>query len=110
MEDGNGVADVDVDDVGGDDVDDFEVDGVDVGDEFREEEVVRRHKGPSPKSLDSDENSKPEHTLFCRELRFVAIYALFCWRSLGKRMPFWIKNSIAWARSTLLHGIYCIFY
>ena len=33
--------------------------------------------GPPPKSLDSDENFKPEHTLFCRELRFVAIYALF---------------------------------
>ena len=27
--------------------------------------------------LDSDENFKPEHMLFCRELRFVAIYALF---------------------------------
>ena len=35
------------------------------------------HGGPPPKSLDSDENFKPEHTLFCRELRFVAIYALF---------------------------------
>ena len=59
LEDGNGVADVDVDDVGGDDVDDFEVDGVDVGDEFREAEVVQRHKGPSPKSLNSYENFKP---------------------------------------------------
>ena len=29
------------------------------------------------RSLDSDENFKPEHTLFCRKLRFVAIYALF---------------------------------
>ena len=36
-------------------------------------EVVRGHGGPPPKSLDSDENFKPEHTLFCRELRFVAI-------------------------------------
>ena len=87
LEDGNGVSDVDVDDVGGDDVDDFEVDGVDVGDEFREEEVVRRHKGPSPKSLDSDENSKLEHMLFCREFRFVAIYALF-WRSSGQKRAF----------------------
>ena len=40
-------------------------------------EVARGHGGPPPKSLDSDENFKPEHTLFCRELRFVAIYALF---------------------------------
>ena len=40
-------------------------------------EVVRGHGGPPPKSLDSDESFKPEHTPFCRELRFVAIYALF---------------------------------
>ena len=40
-------------------------------------EVVQGHGGPPPKSLDWDENFKPEHTLFCRELRFVVIYALF---------------------------------
>ena len=40
-------------------------------------EVAREHGWPPPKSLDSDENFKPEHTLFCRELRFVAIYAFF---------------------------------
>ena len=40
-------------------------------------EVARGHGGPPPKSLDSDENFKPVHTLFCRLLRFVAIYALF---------------------------------
>ena len=40
-------------------------------------EVAREHGGHPPKSLGSDENFKPEHTLFCRELRFVAIYALF---------------------------------
>ena len=40
-------------------------------------EVVRGHGGPPKKSLDSDENFKPEHTLFCRELRFGAVYALF---------------------------------
>ena len=65
-------------------------------------EVVRGHRGPPPKSLDSDENFKPEHTLFCRELRFVAIYALFG--------DLWVKNSVSWARSALLHGIYCIFH
>ena len=50
-------------------------------------EVVRGHGGPPPKSLDLDENFKPEHTLFCRELRFVAIYALFgdLW---AKKVPF----------------------
>ena len=25
-------------------------------------------------------------------------------------MPFWVKNSVSWAISTLLHGIYCIFH
>ena len=44
---------------------------------YRVAEVAREHGWPPPKNLDSDENFKPEHTLFCRELRFVAIYALF---------------------------------
>ena len=72
-------------------------------------EVAREHGWHPPKSLDSDENFKPEHTLFCRELRFVAIHALFgdLW---AKKVPFWVKNSVSWARSALLHGIYCIFY
>ena len=54
-------------------------------------------------------NFKPEHTLFCHELRFVAIYTLFgdLW---AKKVPFWVKNSVSWARSALLHGIYCIFH
>ena len=62
-----------------------------------------------PKSLDLNENFKPEHTLFCRQSRFVAIYALFgdLW---AKRVLFWVKNGVSWARSALLHGKYCIFY
>ena len=36
-------------------------------------------------SLDLDENFKPEHTLFCRELRFVAIYALFFFEIFGHK-------------------------
>ena len=70
---------------------------------------MRGHGGAPPKSLDSDENFKPELTLFCRELRFVAIHALFG-DLLSKKVPFWVKNSVSWARSALLHGIYCIFY
>ena len=65
--------------------------------------------GPPPNSLDSDKNFKPRHTLFCCELRFVAIYALFG-DLLAKKVPFWVKNSVSWARSALLHGIYCIFH
>ena len=72
-------------------------------------EVLRGHGGPPPKGLDSDENFKPEHMLFCQKLRFVAIYALFgdLW---VEKVPFLAKNSVSWARSALLHGIYCIFY
>ena len=58
-------------------------------------EVAREHGWPPPKSLDSDENFKPEHMLFCRDLRFVGIYALFgdLW---AKNVPFWVKNTITW--------------
>ena len=48
-------------------------------------EVAREHRWHPPKSLDSDENFKPEHTLFCRELRFVAIYALFFLEIFGHK-------------------------
>ena len=67
-----------------------------------------RARGAPAKSLDSDENFKPEHRLFCRKLRFVAIYVHFgdLW---AKNVPFWFKNSVSWARSALLHVIYCIF-
>ena len=46
---------------------------------------------------------------YFNELRFVAIYALFgdLW---AKKVPFWVKNSVSWAKSALLHGIYCIFH
>ena len=44
-------------------------------------EVAREHGWHPPKSLDLDEKpekpKKPEHTLFCRKLIFVALYALF---------------------------------
>ena len=71
---------------------------------FRVAEVVRGHGGPPLKSLNLDENFKPEHTLFCCELRFVAICALFggLW---AKKVPSWFKNSVSWARSALLHAI-----
>ena len=75
----------------------------------RRAEVAREHGWHPPKSLDPDKNLIPEHTLFCCKLRFVAIYALFgdLW---AKKVPFGVKNSVSWARSALLHGIYCIFH
>ena len=53
--------------------------------------VAEVARGPPAKSLDSEENLKPEHTLFCRELRFSVIYALFgdLW---AKQVPFWSKT------------------
>ena len=59
--------------------------------EFRVAEVAREHGWHQPKSLDSDENVKPEHTLFC-ELRFVAIYALFFGDLWEKKVPFGVKT------------------
>ena len=43
---------------------------------------------------------------------FIRICRDLCtfWRSLGKKVSFWVKNSVSWARSALLHGIYCIFH
>ena len=64
---------------------------------------MRGHGGPPAKNLDLDENFKPEHTLFYRELRFVAIYALFgdLWAKnvpfLGQKQCFLGKNcTITW--------------
>ena len=59
---------------------------------LRVAEVAREHGWHPPKSLDSDENFKPKHTLFCRELRFVAIYALFFGDLWAKKVPFWVKT------------------
>ena len=57
----------------------------------RAAEVAREHGWHLPKSLDSDENFKTEHMLFCPKLRFVAIYALFgdLW---AKKVPFGSKT------------------
>ena len=74
-------------------------------------EVAREHGWHPPKSLDSDENFKPEHTLFCRELRFVAIYALFgdLW---AKKGPLLVKNDAFVAKivnTRLTKGFMAIF-
>ena len=40
------------------------------------------------------QNFTPEHMLFCRELKFVAIYVLFgdLW---AKKCLLWVKNSVS---------------
>ena len=73
-------------------------------------EVAGGHGGPPPESLDSDENFKPQHTLFCCKLRFIAIYDLDLEIFGQNKVPIWVKSSVFWARSALLLGIYSIFY
>ena len=53
--------------------------------ETRVAKVVRRHKGPSPKSLDLDEKLKPLYTLFCRDIKICRNLRLFS-KTLGKKM------------------------
>ena len=50
-------------------------------------EVARGHRGPPPKSLDADENFKPEHTLFLSQIKICFDLRTF-WRSLGKKSAF----------------------
>ena len=64
-------------------------------------EVARGHGGPPPKSLDSDENFKPDYTLFCRELRF----DLRCfWRSLGKTSAFLGQKQCSLGKKCIITG------
>ena len=63
------------------------------------QKLCRGTGGAPPKSLDSDENFKPEHTLFCRELRFVAIYVLYG--------DLWAKKSAFWGQKQCFLGKKC---
>ena len=73
-------------------------------------EVAREHGWHPPKSLDSYENFKPEHALFCRELRFVAIYALFFWRSLGIKSAFWSKRTVLLGQEVHYYMVYIAYF
>ena len=50
----------------------------------RAAEVVWIHVGPSLKSLDSDKNFKPQHTLFCPDIKIHRDLRTF-WKTLGKK-------------------------
>ena len=70
----------------------------------------RRHDGPSPESLVSDENfTLSLFTLFCRDIQSCRDLSTF-WESLGKKVFFVVRNSVFQARKALFHGIYCILY
>ena len=43
-----------------------------------------KHEGPSSKSLDSDENFKLQHMLYCRNIMFCCDLCTF-WKTLGKK-------------------------
>ena len=61
---------------------------------------MQRHEGPSPKSLDSDEDLKPLHTIFVAILRFVTIYTLF--GSVGKNSVFFLSKTAFLGQDALL--------
>ena len=58
------------------------------------QKLCRGTGGAPPKSLDSDENFNPEHTLFCRKLKFVAIYTVFG--------DLWAKKSLFGSKTVFL--------
>ena len=70
--------------------------------------VAREHGWPPPKSLDSDENFKPEHALFCRELRFVAIYALL--EIFGQKKCLFGSKTVFLGQEVHYYMVYCIFH
>ena len=66
-------------------------------------------KGPCQKVWIGTKKITPNIRYFVATLRFVAFYALFgdLW---AKKVPFWVKNSVSWARSAPFLGVYCILY
>ena len=72
-------------------------------------EVAREHMWHPPKSLDSDENFKPEHTLFCRLLRFVTIYALFG-RLWAKEVLFFGSKTAFLGQEVHFYTVYIAYY
>ena len=55
-------------------------------------EVARGHGGPPPKRLDSDEKFKPEHTLFCHDIKICRDLHTF-WETLGKKCFFLLSKT-----------------
>ena len=72
-------------------------------------EVVWRQKGASPKSLDLYKNFRHQHTLLCLDIKICRDLRTF-WKTMGQKVLFWDNNSVSWAWSALLQGIYCILY
>ena len=57
-------------------------------------EVVRRHEGPSPESLDLDENLKHKHLLFCRDIKICRDFRTFL-KTCGQISVFRDNNSVS---------------
>ena len=70
-------------------------------------EVTRRHEGPSPKTLDSDENLRPNLRHFVAILKFVAIFALF-FEDFGHESVFWVKYSVFLGKRSTITWYICI--
>ena len=72
-------------------------------------EVARGHGGPRRKVWTQSKILSPNIRYFVSNWylsRFTHFLEIFG----QKKGPSWVKNSVSWARSALLHGIYCIFY
>ena len=72
-------------------------------------EVVQRHEGPSPKSLESGENFKPLHTLFCRDIKICRDLRTF-WKSLGKKNAFFWSKTVFLVQEVHYYMIYLAYY
>ena len=70
-------------------------------------EVTQRHEGPSPKSLDSDENLRPNLRHFVAILRFVVIFAFF-FEDFGHESAFWVKYSVFLGKRCTITWYICI--
>ena len=55
-------------------------------------EVLRRCEGPLPKSLDSDENLKPQQTRFCRDIIDLSRFSHFL-KTFGQKCFFGSKTA-----------------
>ena len=72
-------------------------------------EVVRRHKGPSMKSLITNEKFKPQRTLFCRYVEICCDLRSFL-ISLDKRSVFFFGKKQCFLFHVHLHMVYIAYY
>ena len=75
---------------------------------IRVAKVARGHGGPPPKSLDSDENFKSEHTLFCRELRLARFTHFF--EIFGQKKRLFGSKTVFLGQKVRYYMLYIAYY